>query len=151
MTGPRDWDKELAEIDKVIATNRNPSPAPAALPAAAGRSVTATAAPTAATVATRGRDKLGVWFRALLGIAGAAVLPFWPYAKGCGTMLFLYLGATLTVTLLGIVTMRSAWIHRRAVAHVAGLFVMMAGIAFAAIEILQRTSYAAVHLGWSCP
>ena len=153
MTGPRDWDKELAEIDKVIASNRNPAPgpAPAALPAPSGRSTPVPAAPTSAPVATRRRDKIGVWFRALLGTAAAVALPFWPYAKSCGSMLFLYLAASVAVALLGIFTMRSAWTHRRGVAHVVGLLVMLAGIAFIAIEILQRTSYSAVHLGWSCP
>ena len=35
MTEPRDWDKEMAEIDKIIASGKAPPPAPApqALPA----------------------------------------------------------------------------------------------------------------------
>jgi hypothetical protein len=32
-----------------------------------------------------------------------------------------------------------------------GLLVFLAGLSFAAIEILQRTGYAAVRLGWTCP
>lgn len=152
MTGPRDWDKEMAEIDKIIASGKAPpsSPAPALSPAApASRGVVA--APASGAPPTRHRDKLGVWARALLGVAGAGALPFWPYAKGCGLMLYLYLSAAAAIALMGVWTMRGAWKHRRGMAHVAGLLVLLAGLSFTAIEILQRTGYAAVRLGWTCP
>jgi hypothetical protein len=153
MTGPRDWDKEMAEIDKVIASGKAPplSNAPA-LPAATGSSRGAVAAGSGALpTATRHRDKFAVWFRALLGVAGAAALPFWPYGKSCGLMLYLYLLATLAISVVGAWTMRGAWTHRRGVAHTVGLLVLLGGLSFAAIEILQRTGYAAVRLGWTCP
>ena len=66
-------------------------------------------------------------------------------------MLYLYLLATFTVIVVGIWTMRYAWTHRRGVAHVAGLLVMLAGMAFAGYEILERTSLVAVRLLWTCP
>lgn len=159
MTGPRDWDKEMAEIDRLLAKGTPPAPASPAASSAPARSPQATAQPTARAVAapappgtiTRGHHVAGVWLRALLGVATAAALPFWPYVKACGTSLYLYLLATFAVILLGIWTMRGAWTHRRGVAHIAGLLVLLAGIGFAAIEILQRTSLAAVHLTWTCP
>ena len=89
MTGPRDWDKEMAEIDKLMGSDR---PA-AALPPGGGAVAAARALRRRRTrplpaVMTRRRDTAGVWFRALLGAAGAAALPFWPYSKSCGTMLY---------------------------------------------------------------
>ena len=142
MTEPRDWDKEMAEIDKIIASGKAPPPAPApqALPAVAP-----------GPVQTRGRDKVGVWFRTLLGAAGAAALPFWPYGKTCGMMLYLYMLGTLGVIAAGIWAMRGAWTHRRGVAHIGGLLVLLAGLGFAAIAIIHRTGFAAGRLGWICP
>jgi hypothetical protein len=150
MTAPRDWDKEMAEIDKLLA--KGPAPAASNVPAPQGRDARpAPAVPPSTGVVTRGHHIAGVWVRALLGVAAAAALPFWPYAKSCGTMLYLYLLSTFAVIIVGAWTMRYAWTHRRGVAHVAGLFVLLAGITFAAVEILQRTTFAAVHLGWTCP
>lgn len=156
MTGPRDWDKEMAEIDRIIASDKAPPPSAGALPAATGREVPtrAAAAPVAArgdTTVTRHRDKFGVWIRALLGVAAAVALPFWPYGKSCGTMLYLYLLSAVAVAIVGGWTMRGAWRHRRGVAHTAGLLVLLTGLAYIAIEILQRTGYAATRLGWTCP
>ena len=155
MTEPRDWDKEMAEIDKIIASGKAPPASPGAgnLPAAPGRD--AGARPPVASgpgpVQTRGRDKVGVWLRTLLGAAGAAALPFWPYGKSCGTMLYLYMLGALGVAAAGVWAMRGAWVHRRGVAHIGGMLVLIAGLAFAAAEILHRTSFAAGRLGWICP
>lgn len=154
MTEPRDWDKELAEIDKIIASGKAPAPAPgqAALPAASPPQRASSPAPRASgAVQTRGRDKVGVWFRTLLGAAGAAALPFWPYGKTCGTMLYLYLLGTLGVIAAGIWAMRGAWIHRRGVAHIGGVLVLITGLGLAAVEIIHRTGFAAGRLGWICP
>jgi hypothetical protein len=154
MTEPRDWDKEMAEIDKIIASGKAPPPAPATQALPAGASPPRPSSPAASSpgpIQTRGRDKVGVWFRTLLGAAGAAALPFWPYGKTCGIMLYLYMLGTLGVIAAGIWAMRGAWIHRRGVAHAGGLLVLLAGLGFAAIEIMHRTGFAAGRLGWICP
>lgn len=152
MTDPRNWDKELADIDKLMAADR--APAAASVPAKAGEGAgrpapTRAAAPGGAV--TRPRDTLGIWLRALLGILGAAALAYWPYNKGCGSMLYLYLGGVAAVTGIGGYTMRYAWTHRRGVAHIVGLLVLLAGLFLAALEILPRTGYAAVTRTWTCP
>lgn len=159
MTGPRDWDKEMAEIDRLLAKSGTPvapaTPAAPSMPTKPARSgepkSVAPGTASATAIVTRGHHIAGVWLRALLGVAAAAALPFWPYAKACGTMLYLYLLAIFAVIVVGIWTMRGAWTHRRGVAHVAGLLVLLAGLGFAAVEILQRTSLAAVRLAWTCP
>lgn len=154
MTGPRDWDKEMAEIDKIIASGKAPPQAASgpALPARAGQakpSAPATQGP--APVQTLGRHKVGIWLRTLIGIGGVLTLQFWPYGNGCGTMLYLYMLSALAVTLIGAWAMQGAWTHRRGYAHIGGLLVFVAGLSSLAIQILERTGYAAVRLGWTCP
>jgi hypothetical protein len=153
MTEPRDWDKEMAEIDKVIAKAGPPAAqSPAASPAREAQPRLSTPAVRSPGVTvTRRRDTAGVWFRALLGAAGAVALPFWPYGKTCGTMLYVYMIGTAAVIAAGIWAMRGAWIHRRGVAHIAGLLVLIAGVGLAAIEIVHRTAWAAGQLHWICP
>jgi hypothetical protein len=153
MTGPRDWDKEMAEIDKAIAKSGVPAPpSTAPIPAHEGQPrLSAPVVQSPGTTATRRRDTVGVWFRTVLGAAGAVALPFWPYGKTCGALLYLYMIGTVAIIAAGIWAMRGAWTHRRGVAHIAGLLVLMAGVGLAAIEIVHRTAWAAGRLHWICP
>lgn len=154
MTGPRDWDKEMADIDRIIKADPAPAPpttpAGAAVPARPG--ATAQAAPRAApgAPAARTRDTLGVWLKTILGALGFGALLVWPYGTACGTPLYGFLAGATAVAASGIWTMGSAWRHRRAVAHIVGLFILLGGIGLAASEILPRTGYAAVAKTWTC-
>jgi hypothetical protein len=136
VTGPRDWDKELAKIDRVIEGT------PPARPPATAGSPGAPAAP-------RGPAR-SVWGRLLPVLALAAALPFWPYARGCGTALLLYLGATAVLVCAGGWAAVSAWRHRRAAAHVLALGAMLWGGVLAAREVLPRVGYARIAISWSC-
>src|SRR5205814_3265858 len=92
---PRDWDRELANIDKAIA-KQGPTPAGAApSPAAAPRSPAGIPAPRRRSVAL-------AWFWVLLAVALAAALPLWPYEKSCGLQLFFFLGAAGVTMLVGL-------------------------------------------------
>lgn len=156
MTGPRDWDKEMAEIDKLMASDRTPAapPAGAAPPArreAPGSAPASRAAAPVAAGASRGRDTVAVWMIAILGVLGAVALWYWPYNKSCGTWLYGYLVGVAAIAGCGLMTMRSSWTHRRGLAHVVGLLTFLAGLAFAAAEVLPRTGYAAESRTWTCP
>ena len=153
MTGPpRDWDKELAEIDKIIAKQPGPVagkplPVPAGAPAGAPVSRAAAAAPAPA----RGRSALLGWVRVLLGAAAAAgVALAWPYAHRCGLPLYGYLAASIGVLLAGIWGMESSWKRRLAVAHVVALLVTLTGVILVARVLLDRTSYPKHPATWSC-
>lgn len=155
MTGPRDWDKEMAEIDRLMAADK-----PAALPSGGGAPANAparreSAAPSAPSgggaAPARRRDLVGVWLKVLLGALGGAALFYWPYGKSCGTFLYAYLLGVAAVTAAGLWAMRGAWTHRRGLAHVAGLLVFLLGLGLAAAEILPRVGYAAVAHTWTCP
>lgn len=159
MTEPRDWDKEMAEIDKMISADRSAAATPAPnsasnLPARSGAPVgqatPARPAPASPVRTSRPRDALGVWLKALLGALGAGALVVWPYGTVCGTPLYAFLGGAAAVAAAGIWTMGSAWVHRRALAHIVGVLVMLAGLILGAREILPRTGYAAEAHTWTC-
>lgn len=138
MSGPRDWDKELAAIDRAI--ERSPMPPPEA------------AVPTAGAVRSavvRGSAPRA-WARLGLVLALAFALPFWPYARSCGVALFAYLGAVGTLIAAGAWAAANAWTHRRPVAHVLALGAIAWGAALAAREVLPRVGYARVPAAWTC-
>lgn len=153
MTGPRDWDKEMADIDRLLAADK--PVAPTAAPSG-GAVVKSGGAPgslpqsRSSGAVTRPRDALGVWLKVLLGALGGAALFYWPYGKSCGPSLYLYLLGVLAVASAGIWAMRGAWTHRRGWAHIVGLLVFLLGCGLAAAEFLPRMGYTTVAHTWTC-
>lgn len=143
---PRDWDREMAEIDKVIAKGGTVGPAP--VPAA--RSAGAAVAPGGAGVAVSRKQALTTWIRALLGIVLVAGILQWPYAHRCGLGLVLYLGASGTVVVAGLWTMVVSWRRRQGWAHTVGVLTLLAGLGLVAMAVLPRLGYAKVTLPWLC-
>ena len=152
MTGgqPRDWDKEMAEIDKVLA--KSPPARLTERPSASGPPA-APAPPRGGSVAgpTGRRAVLATWFRVGLGVALAAGMTQWPYFHACGTALFLYLGAIGMVGLSGIWGMVTSWRHRMGLAHTVSLVVLLWGGILAAAAVLPRNGYAKRTATWICP
>lgn len=140
---PRDWDKELAAIDKVMAQGGG---TPASLPAQRGGG--APAAGSGRALSTR--TTLTTWVRAGLGILVAAAVLQWPYAHRCGLGLILYLGAAGTVAVAGAWTMLVSWHRRQGWAHLVGLGVFLGGLGLVAAVLLPRLGYAAALLPWMC-
>jgi hypothetical protein len=134
VTTPRDWDKELAAIDRAI----EHAPAPAAPPA------TPVAAASLRGSASR------AWARVGLVLALAAALPFWPYPRDCGIGLVMFLGAVGILLIAGIWGAVVSWKHRRPVAHVLALAAVAWGAALTARELLPRVGYARVSATWTC-
>ncbi len=149
---PRDWDRELAEIDKVIA--RSPDAPPAGSPAApAGRPAiapgTAPRAPAPAAVPSR-RGRAAAWMFALVSAALAVGLQFWPYLRNCGFGLLGYTGVVGILILVSIWASLSTWRHRVGFAHLVSLISLLWGLALAAMIILPRIGYARTALTWDC-
>jgi hypothetical protein len=135
---PRNWDKELADIDKAIA--RQPAPAPTPV----GGAATPVAHPQRRFVAL-------TWFWTALALVLAVALPLWPNDKSCGLRLVFYLGAAAIALLMGLLGALSSWSYRRGLAHLLSLLaIVWAGI-MAAREILPRAGYARQELHWTCP
>ena len=133
---PRTWDKELADIDKVIA--KQPAPTPAGVP---GKSPSP----------GQRRFVALTWFWTALALVLALALPLWPNDKSCGLRLVFYLGAAGIALLMGALGALASWSHRRGLAHLLSLLaIVWAGI-MAAREILPRVGYARQELRWTCP
>ncbi|MDH4348269.1 MAG: hypothetical protein OEW17_05650 [Gemmatimonadota bacterium] len=136
---PRDWDKELAAIDRVMA--RSPEKAGGALPAEAPGRVPAAA----------GRfGALGTWLRVLLGAALAIGITQWPYPSACGVNLMVYGTTIMLVIVAGTWSALSSWRRHLGLAHLISLAVLFWGLVLAAREVLPRVGYARDARTWVC-
>jgi hypothetical protein len=162
-----DWDKELAKIDKQLASISDDALLKSAQPVAPAKGAPARALPAgapksaapqagafpAATVPGAGKPWVS-WAKVLVAVAAAAGLMFWPWPARCGAPLVGFTAATGGVALLGLWSALGTWRHRLGLAHVASLLVTVWGLALGAREVLPRVGYAvptAVRPGqWSC-
>ena len=146
---PRNWDKELADIDRVIA-EQGRGTAGQQGGAVAPRS--GTPAPAAGGVAPGRRGSVAVtWFWVLLAVGLALALPLWPYQRTCGMQAVFFLGGTGITALVGGLAALSSWANRRGFAHILSLLVIAWAGAVAASEILPRVGYARETKTWTCP
>ena len=148
----RDWDKEMAKIDKQLASISDEAlvgkpvaqtgpagKAPAAKALPAGRAPVA-ALPSGGTVERETRG-WAVYLRLLLSVAAGVALVIWPYDTRCGTGLFGYLGATAIVTASGIWSAVWTWRHRAPRAHTISLLLILWGMVLGTIQVLPRIGY----------
>ena len=148
---PRDWDKELAAIDKVIEQSPTPPPAGRALARGGAARAPATAGPMAAAPAPAARrERMATWLRVGLTVATAAALPFWPYGRECGIWLFLYMGAAGFVALSALWAAGSSWRRRQGFAHLLALLALAWTLGLVAREVLPRIGYARSAATWTC-
>ena len=143
----RDWDKEMAAIDQVIAKGGYVAPsggAPVAAPAGGGT-------PVAAAAPAGGRRAwIGTWVRTILGLALAAGLSVWPWWHGCGLKEYFYLSAVGLLSLTGLWVMLVSWRRRSGLSHILGLLMLGYALWLGASEILPRVGYAKVTQAWAC-
>jgi len=144
---PRDWDRELADIDRAMAgqTSAPGTPVSNVPPAGSPRS-----ALSAGSHPVRRRSVALTWFWVALALALGIALAIWPYQRACGLQLFFYLGAIGVTALAGLLGALASWSHRRAVAHVLSLLVIVWAALGAAREVLPRIGYAAAARAWMC-
>ncbi|HET9064743.1 MAG TPA: hypothetical protein VFN22_02830 [Gemmatimonadales bacterium] len=154
MAEDRDWDREMAKIDRLMGKEPpSPSPAPR-LPGASNVAATTraternTSGPVANVPVAGGG--LRVWLTTLLGPVGVAALVMWPYGTTCGTWLWVYLLGVLAVFGASLMAMRAAWQHRRPMAMAVGVLTLIAALGLAAMIVLPRVGYAAASLTWTC-
>ena len=85
---------------------------------------------------------LGVLARFLpvVGLAGAIML--WPYHRGCGTGLFVYLGAEGVIVVGGLWLVACTWRARMAKTHGVALILVLWGLMLIGHQILPRVGYA---------
>jgi hypothetical protein len=143
----RDWDRELAEVDRLL--NQLPSHREEQQAAAAAKR--APIAPVAGAAHDGGGSRLGTWARVALGLLVGIGMPLWPYDHSCGIRLFLYLGGVVTVVVAGVWSGLSSWKRRMGVAHVLSQLLVVWGLVLAARVVLPRVGYAKEAATWFCP
>jgi hypothetical protein len=131
---PRDWDKELAHIDRAMAKQPGPA-APVPVP----------------TPTPQRRFIALAWFWAVVATVLAVALLLWPYDKSCGIRLIFFLGAAVLALVLGVVGAFTSWAHRQGFAMLLSLLVILCAGVMAVREILPRAGYARRSLEWTCP
>jgi len=146
----RDWDREMAEVDKLLAklpTNDAPaSPAAGRAPVGGGA---AGAAPGPGRPSAQ--EWLGTWARVVLGLLIGIGMSQWPYTHGCGFRLGFYLIGVAAVLAAGFWSSLSSWKRRLGVAHILSQGLVIWGLVLGAREILPRVGYARAAATWLCP
>lgn len=146
----RDWDKEMREVDRLLAKLPEADPKLIGGRTPTVRKSGGTVAPSAGADPT-GAAWLGTWVRVVLGVLIGAGMTQWPYSHGCGFHLLFYgvgVGAALAA---GIWSSLSSWKHRLAVAHLLSQLVIIWSLVLAAREVLPRIGYARAQGVWLCP
>lgn len=163
----RNWEQELAKIDKQLASVSDEELlAQSAQPAAPPRAPLATTAPKASAPAPVKAGKPAVasavpsgrtwvaWAQLTVAVAAGVGLWFWPWTTRCGLNAMTFTAATGGVTLLGLWSAVGSWRHRQAYAHVLSFAVMIWGLVLGAREVLPRMGYAIPTFdrpgAWSC-
>lgn len=131
----RDWEKELAKIDKQLESVSDE----ALLPTKAAPTPAAKAEVVALQKST---STFGVMARLTLAVALGVGMIFWPYSARCGAGLFAYLGAVGVLVGAGVWSSVWTWRHRSAKAHLLSLLILLWGGVLGAIEVLPRVGYA---------
>jgi len=147
MADPRDWDKEMAAIDKVISKGGYVAPsggAPAPAPSGGGT-------PVAPSAPAGSRAWLGMWVRTLLVVGLAVGLNAWPWTHGCGWRVYWYMTGISVLALASLWIMVVSWRRRSGLTHILGLVMLGYAVWLGAVEILPRTGYASTVKTWSCP
>jgi hypothetical protein len=159
----RDWDKELAKVDKQLASMSDDAllgPTPVQLPGKTGKAPAPPpkGAPRAAAAAAPAEPKAtsswGVYARLTLSVALGVGMVVWPYPARCGAGLAAYLAAVVVVVTSGVWSSVWTWRHRASRAHTLSLLIILWGLVLGSLEVLPRIGYAKPDLrhpvGWSC-
>lgn len=146
----RDWDKEMAAIDAVIAKGGYVAPSGGAATAPAQGGGAAVSAPSRPAASGGLRHFIAIWGRTLLGVALAIGLWKWPWAHACGAWLYFYLTGIGLLGLGALWVMRVSWVRRSGLSHLLGLLMLGYAVWLGTSEVLPRTGYAKIAHTWSC-
>jgi hypothetical protein len=144
----KNWEKELAKIDKQLESMADETLLPSA-------SATTPEAKADIKAMQRKTRTLGVLARLMLSVALGVGMLFWPYEARCGFGLAVYLTSVLVVIGSGVWSAIWSWRHQSPRAHILSLLIVLWGLTLGAVEILPRSGYARPDperpLTWLCP
>ena len=151
----RDWDREMREVDKLLAKlpDADPSlgrgvptvpvsPRPGLAAAGSSGAVTAERA--------RGRAWVTTWMRVGLGLALGVGMLAWPYSHACGWRLGVYLVGATVVSVGGVWSALTSWKRRLGIAHTLSIILIIWGLALAGRQLLPRV-YGKTPVPFLCP
>lgn len=139
----KNWDKELAKIDKQLESVSDAQ----LFPEQKG------ASPAQKADVVADRAAVSSWpaiLRLTLSVLLGVGILFWPYANRCGIGLAGYLFAVAAVAGGGIWSAVWTWRHRTGRAHALSIMLLAWGLILAGSEVLPRIGYAKAALPWSC-
>ena len=139
----RDWDKELAKIDKQLESVSDAQ----LFPEKKGASPAQKADVAAERAATSSWPAI---LRLTLSVILGVAILFWPYANRCGVGLGGYLFGVTAVAASGVWSAVWTWRHRTGRAHALSILLIVWGLILGATEVLPRIGYAKQSLSWSC-
>ena len=150
----RDWDREMREVDKLLAKLPDADPT-------LGRAGGGGGVPTVPRISqphavhregpAAAGARLTTWIRVGLGLALGIGMLVWPYSHVCGLKLIFYTLGAVTVVVAGAWTGISSWKRRMGLAHSLSLGLVIWGLALAAGVVLPRIGYANHSAIWFCP
>jgi len=157
----RNWDKELAKVDKQLASLSDEAllqPAGGAK-AEAGRGGKGSMGRAPAALSPDTGDVTtgfpwGMYARLTLSVLLGAGMVVWPYQYRCGLGLAGYLAAVVVVITSGVWSSIWTWRHRASRSHTLSLLIILWGLILGSIVVLPKVGYAkpdAQHpAGWAC-
>jgi len=151
----RDWDREMREVDKLLAKLPDAEPT-------LGRGVPTVPISPRPSVGgvpggglqhpgpARGRAWLTTWLRVGLGLVLGVGMLVWPYSHACGLKLVFYLIGATTVTIAGIWSALTSWRRRLGIAHSLSIILIIWGLGLAGRQLLPRL-YGTTPAPFLCP
>lgn len=153
----RDWDKELAKIDKQLGSLSDDQLIGPATPAPQGKALPPAKSGKGSAPAPsvdRGTKSWAVYARLTISVALGVAMVVWPYPSRCGPWLAAYLAAVAVVIVSGVWSAIWTWRHRASHAHTLSLLLILWGLVLGSMEVLPRVGYAKPDLRhpaqWAC-
>ena len=148
----RDWDREMREVDKLLAKLPDADPTLGRpLPKPQGGIPTVPHALPSGRPASGTRAFASTWLRLGLGLLLGVGMLVWPYTHVCGLRLMFYMAGITTLVVAGGWSALASWKHRQGFAHFLSILLLILGLGLAAGAILPRIGYAGQQGLWLCP
>lgn len=138
----RDWDREMREVDKLLAKLPEAEPTLGrgvpTVPVSPRPSVGGAPGVVHPAGPARGRAWVTTWMRVGLGLALGVGMLLWPYTHACGWRLGVYLVGATVVSVAGVWSALTSWKRRLGTAHTLSIVLIVWGLALAGRQILPR-------------
>src|SRR3954471_17767381 len=108
---PRNWDREMADIDRAIAKQQ---------PATGG-----SVQPGSPPVTPQRRFVALTWFWTVIAVLLGVALLLWPFDRNCGIRLIFFIGAGGLALLAGVIGALNSWCSRQGLASPLVLIVLL--------------------------